>query len=102
MGFIGPAAALVKAGLYREVTAWRQVDGKRTKVTLRKPLYALNCLRHLGASLQIDVGVDPKRLQHHMGHSSIKVTFDVYGHLFAAKASEADVVAAIECDCTPA
>ena len=37
-------------------------------------------------------------LKHHMGHSSIKVTFDFYGHLFAARETETDSLAAIERD----
>jgi site-specific recombinase XerD len=27
-------------------------------------------------------GANPKQVQRHLGHSSITVTFDVYGHLF--------------------
>lgn len=39
-------------------------------------------LRHTFASLSIEAGTDPKTLQSLMGHSSINVTFDTYGHLF--------------------
>ena len=39
-------------------------------------------LRHTFASLLIANREDPKRIQRLMGHSSIQVTFDVYGHLF--------------------
>jgi integrase len=45
--------------------------------------YGLHSLRHACASLWIEQGHNPKQIQHLMGHSSIKVTFDVYGHLFA-------------------
>lgn len=38
--------------------------------------------RHFFASWLIDQGFGPKRVQALMGHSSIQVTFDVYGHLF--------------------
>jgi integrase len=38
-------------------------------------------LRHVAASLWIEMGVQPKRLQTLMGHSSIKITMDTYGHL---------------------
>jgi integrase len=38
--------------------------------------------RHTFASLQIAAGANPKAVQEAMGHSSIKVTFDNYGHLF--------------------
>jgi integrase len=45
--------------------------------------YGLHALRHACASLWIEQGHNPKQIQTLMGHSSIKVTFDTYGHLFA-------------------
>jgi len=45
--------------------------------------YGMHSLRHACASLRIESGYNPKQIQRLMGHSSIKVTFDVYGHLFA-------------------
>jgi integrase len=53
---------------------------------------ALHALRHACASLWIEQGHNPKQIPPLMGHSSIKVTFDTYGHLFAD--SEADQRAA--------
>jgi integrase len=41
--------------------------------------------RHFYASWLIDQGFGPKRVQALMGHSSIQITFDVYGHLFPAE-----------------
>jgi integrase len=38
--------------------------------------------RHTYASFSIAAGVEPKQLQHAMGHSSIAITMDRYGHLF--------------------
>jgi integrase len=38
-------------------------------------------LRHTCASLLIAQGEHPKRIQEHLGHSSIQVTIDRYGHL---------------------
>ncbi|NLD38803.1 MAG: site-specific integrase [Desulfatiglans sp.] len=38
-------------------------------------------LRHTFASLLIDQGEHPKYIQNQLGHSSINVTMDVYGHL---------------------
>ena len=35
------------------------------------------------APLWIEQGHNPKQIQTLMGHGSIKVTFDVYGHLFS-------------------
>lgn len=39
-------------------------------------------LRHTCASLMIRSGAHAKAVQAHLGHSSITVTMDVYGHLF--------------------
>jgi integrase len=39
-------------------------------------------LRHTAASLMIDQGADPKLIQTQLGHSSISITYDIYGHLF--------------------
>jgi integrase len=47
-----------------------------------KPKYGLHALRHFFASWAIERGFSPKRLQELLGHSSIRMTFDVYGHLF--------------------
>ncbi len=54
--------------------------------------YGMHSLRHACASLWIESGYNPKQIQRLMGHSSIKVTFDIYGHLFAD--AEADQRAA--------
>jgi integrase len=45
------------------------------------PRIRFHNLRHTYASLLIAQGEQPKYIQEQMGHSSIKVTFDVYGHL---------------------
>jgi integrase len=47
-----------------------------------KPKYGLHALRHFFASWLIERGFSPKRVQVLLGHSSIQMTFDVYGHLF--------------------
>lgn len=41
-------------------------------------------LRHTAVALAIAQGAHPKAIQERMGHSSITVTFDRYGHLFPA------------------
>jgi integrase len=48
----------------------------------RHPKYGLHSLRHAAASLFIEEGWSAKRVQAVMGHSSIQMTFNVYGHLF--------------------
>lgn len=49
---------------------------------IMKPKYGLHTLRHFFASWVIERGFTPKRVQSLIGHSSIQMTFDVYGHLF--------------------
>jgi len=39
-------------------------------------------LRHTHASLLIAEGVHPKKIAERLGHASIKLTMDLYGHLF--------------------
>jgi integrase len=47
-----------------------------------KPKYGMHALRHFFASWAIERGFSAKRVQALLGHSSIQMTFDVYGHLF--------------------
>jgi integrase len=61
-------------------------------VTRDAPRYGMHSLRHACASLWIENGMNPKRIQTLMGHSTIQMTFDTYGHLF--KDAEADQKAA--------
>ncbi len=42
-------------------------------------------LRHTYASQLIRKGAHPKYIQEQMGHSSIQVTMDIYGHLFGGE-----------------
>jgi integrase len=49
----------------------------------------LHQARHTYASFMIAAGVNAKALSVFMGHSSIKVTFDLYGHLMPGTESEA-------------
>jgi integrase len=44
--------------------------------------YGFHALRHFFASWAIERGFSPKRVQTLLGHSSIQMTFDTYGHLF--------------------
>ena len=47
-----------------------------------RPKYHFHALRHFFASVGIEAGFSPKRLQVILGHASITMTYDVYGHLF--------------------
>ena len=61
-----------------------------------RPKYEFHHLRHAAASLLIEQGAQPKRIQELMGHSSIRVTFDIYGHLFADAEADQALMAAAE------
>jgi integrase len=45
-------------------------------------------LRHTHASLLIAEGVHPKKIAERLGHASIKLTMDLYGHLFQGSDKE--------------
>jgi integrase len=61
-----------------------------------RPRYGLHSLRHFFASWAIEQNFSPKRLQAMLGHSSIQMTFDVYGHLFPSLEDDAAKFAAGE------
>jgi integrase len=61
------------------------------------PHYAFHSLRHAAASLFIEtLGWTPKRIQSVMGHSSITMTFDRYGHLFADTEGDKEAMKRLE------
>lgn len=59
-------------------TGKKDDDGK----PVMRPKYGIHALRHFAASIFIEQAMNAKRVQTLMGHSSIQVTFDTYGHLF--------------------
>jgi integrase len=61
-----------------------------TKAKLQ-PITLHEC-RHTFASLMIAAGVNAKVLQTFMGHASIAVTLDLYGHLFPGSEDQAAVL----------
>jgi integrase len=69
-------ANIANRGFYALQTAAGIVDGGG------KPKYGLHALRHFFASWAIEREFSPKRVQALLGHSSIQMTFDRYGHLF--------------------
>ncbi len=71
-----------------------------TAAGLATQSYTPHDLRHAAASLWIERRVAPKRVQNWMGHSSIQVTFDTYGHLFEQADQDAAVASAIEAELT--
>jgi integrase len=61
---------------------------KRWEAAELKPVGLHDC-RHTFASFGIAAGWNAKTLQVYMGHLSIQVTFDIYGHLFPGAEAEA-------------
>jgi integrase len=47
-----------------------------------RPLASAHDLRHTAGAIASKTGMHPMAVKEMMGHSSIKVTYDVYGHLF--------------------
>jgi integrase len=68
-----------------------------------KPRYDFHRLRHAAASLFIAyLGWTPKRVQTVMGHSSITMTYDLYGHLFENKQDDREAMQRLEAAITAA
>lgn len=61
-----------------------------------EPKYTMHAFRHAAASLWIEQNLNAKRVQTLLGHSSIQMTFDTYGHLFDQAERDADDAHAIE------
>jgi integrase len=61
---------------------WAQQRAAGVVDAAGEPKYGLHKLRHFFASWAIEQGFSAMRLQEMLGHSSVKMTFDVYGHLF--------------------
>ena len=59
---------------------YRDADSAWHKAGIRERL-RLHQARHTYASFMIAAGVNAKALSSFMGHASITVTFDLYGHL---------------------
>src|SRR5262249_25190402 len=64
----------------RAGTAWRRAE--------LDPITLHEC-RHTFASMMIAAGVNAKALSTYMGHSSVTITLDRYGHLFPGNEEEA-------------
>ena len=64
--------------------------------TIWKPRYGLHSLRHAAASAWINQGVDLKRLQVWIGHATIQLTIDTYGHLITDAQADAALASGAE------
>lgn len=63
-----------------------KVDGEGEPVMEAK--YTFHALRHFHASYMIADGANPKEVQSELGHATITLTYDLYGHLFRDDAAE--------------
>ena len=80
----------------RAASAWRnanEADAEQAEQEGRKPRplvkISLHECRHTFASLMIAAGVNAKALSTYMGHASISITLDRYGHLMPGNEAEA-------------
>jgi integrase len=74
----------------RALTAWKRANAKRQEARL-EPLQpiGLHEARHTFATTLIFAGVNVKAISSYMGHASVTVTLDRYGHLMPGHEAEA-------------
>jgi integrase len=85
------------AGLVTDEPASKTVrEWSEAQADFKQPRFAPHMLRHVYASLQIEQGVTPKRLQKLMGHSTLKLTLDTYGHLWPDESADRARARAVE------
>lgn len=77
------------AGLVTGEPASKTVrEWSEAQAGFKQPAFGPHTLRHVYASLQIEQGVTPKRLQKLMGHATLKLTLDTYGHLWPDESAD--------------
>jgi integrase len=90
VGRIENHANIANRGFYALQRGAGMIDAKGS------PKYGVRALRHFFASWAIEQGFSPKRLQALLGHNSIQMTFDRYGHLFPSLEDDHEKFAAGE------
>src|SRR5205807_3882033 len=68
----------------RAVAGYTKRNGEKVPGALPERLHGLRFhdLRHTCAALSVAAGAHPKLISARLGHSSITITLDRYGHLF--------------------
>jgi integrase len=66
-----------------------RADAAKVWKLKKLPVFGFHDARHTYASLSIAAGVNAKALSTYMGHSSITITLDRYGHLLPGNEAEA-------------
>lgn len=86
-----------EAGLVTSEKASKVVrEWSEAQADFKQPAFGPHMLRHVYASLQIEQGVSPKRLQKLMGHATLKLTLDTYGHLWPDESADRARARAVE------
>jgi integrase len=86
--FCGPKGAHLRSSEWR-TTAWRRAVEAAKLAPLRP-----HDLKHTGVAFLAAAGVDPSEIARRVGHSSVALTYDHYGHLLP----EVDKAAATKLD----
>jgi integrase len=90
---IGVRSDLVFSNTEGEPLLRRNLARRHFKPALKKAelptSLSLYCLRHTCASLLLQAGVHPKVVAERLGHSSTKLTLDIYSHIAPGMQSEA-------------
>lgn len=71
-------------------------EWSEAQADFKQPAFGPHTLRHVYASLQIEQGVTSKRLQKLMGHATLKLTLDTYGHLWPDESADRALARAVE------
>jgi integrase len=80
--FTAPEGGIIRRTNFRRRVWFPALRAAR----ITSPLPRIHDLRHTAAALAIQTGAHPKAIQEMLGHSSITVTLDRYGHLFPSLA----------------
>jgi len=83
-------------GVIGHTEVWRMWNQLLEAIGLPRKHHRLYDLRHVAASLFIEQGMQPKKIKTIMGHSSIRITFDLYGHLWETPEKDAKAMEEIE------
>jgi integrase len=90
---------MTEAGLADPVidpaTGKQAIEGREKKPKV-EPHFTPHHLRHAFASLHIERGIKPKQLQVMLGHSTIQMTMDTYGHLWKDEEAEQAMAVGVE------
>lgn len=68
-------------------TRQESLDRRITEIAI--PRFTFHAFRHTHASLLLNAGISYKELQYRLGHATLAMTMDIYGHLSMDKEKEA-------------